>query len=406
MMKTKLKRKRRRRRLLFILTGMLALTFGGVMLLRSCTSGKQETISSPVQSSATVSPPTTMLKLSNEEVPAPNWVTQKSLDTPIRNQSKWGELISYSPRQPPQFVKDPQLQSIIEDIRKLVTSKSLSTENLSIALIDANTNKFGGHKHQESHFPASVAKMFWMVVLYGQINNGMWQNPDAFEPFISKMMKESDNDSSSYIIDSITDTQSSQADLTSEKFKLWVLKRESYINSFFEKAGYPNMNLTQKTYPIPYLKLQEPKGNELQIRLNPTEPAKPIRNRISAMDAARLMYEICYRKEAVSTEFSQRMCDLLKKDLNPNSWKSIKKEDFNPIEGFLGQSLPYKNTEFFSKAGWTPNSGRQEVSMIRMRDPKKEYILAVFAEDPKFGKDNNIFPKISELIYKKLHKNK
>jgi hypothetical protein len=403
----KIKLKRRKRRLLFILTGILALTFGGVMLLRSCTSGKQGTISSHVKSPATVSPPMT-LKLSNKEVPVPNWVTQKSLAIPIRNHSKWGELISYSPRQPPQFVQDPQLQSVVDDIiEKLVTSKSLPAQNLSIALIDANTNNFAGYNHEVPHFPASVAKMFWMVVLYGQINHGMWQNPDAFEPFISKMMKESDNDSSSFIIDQITDTQSSMVDLSSDKLETWALKRKFYINLFFEKAGYQKINLTQKTYPIPYLNFPEPaKGSELQIRSNSIDPSKPIRNQISAMDAARLMYDICYLKEAVSTKFSQRMCDLLKKDINPKSWKSIKKEDFNPIESFLGQSLSDKNTDFFSKAGWTPNSGRQEVSMIRMRDLKKEYILAVFAEDPKFGKDKNIFPKISDLLYKKLHKNK
>lgn len=429
-------KKKFRNRLLVILTGLLTVTLGGAILLRSCNSSSDRgtnTIPTPssipdsTQSPATVPQPTisispstqvspspqtedissgSLLKLSNQPAPIPSWFNQKSLGIPSRNQSKWGQLISYTPTQPPQFIQDPELQSVVEDILKLVTSKSLSTKNLSIALIDAKTNKFAGYQAEAPHFPASVAKMFWLVALHGQIQKGMWNNPKAFDPFITKMMKESDNDSSSFIIDRISDTQSSQVNLNTEEYQTWITKRKFYINSYFNQAGYQSINVTQKTYPIPYLNLQEPKGNELQVRVDPNNPAKkPIRNQVSTIDAARLMYEICHSKQAVSEKLSERMCGFLKRDINPKSWKSIKKEDFNPIETFFGESLSAKNTEFFSKAGWTPNS-RQEVAMIQMLDRQKEYILAVFAEDPQYGKDKNIFPEISKLTYQKLHSKK
>lgn len=346
------------------------------------------------------------VKLLNQPTAVPDWFKQQSLAMPSRNQAKWGQSISYKPKQPPQFVKDPQLQSVVEDILKLVRNKSLPTKNLSIVLVDASTNKFAGYQQEIPHFPASVAKMFWLVALHGQINQEMWNNSKAFDPFITKMMQESDNNSSSFIIDLMTDAHSSKANLNTEEFQTWIAKRKFYINSYFQQAGYQSVNVTQKTYPIPYLNLQEPKGNELQVRLDPNNPAKkPIRNQVSTIDAARLMYEVCHSKQSVNQQFSERMCGFLKRDINPKSWKSIKKEDFNPIETFFGESLPSKNTDFFSKAGWTSNS-RQEVAMIRMLDRQKEYILAIFAEDPQYAKSKNIFPEISKLAYQKLHSKK
>jgi Beta-lactamase enzyme family len=343
-----------------------------------------------------------VFKLSNEPVPAPKWLKEKSLTTPVRNQSKWGQPLSYFPKEPPKFIRDKKLALIVEDILKLLASKSFSTKNISITIVDANTKEFADYQAETPHFPASVAKMFWLAALQGQVHNGMWNNPDTFTPFITKMMKESDNDSSSFIIDQITDTQTSKTNVSPEQLKAWLAKREFYTNSFFEQAGYRNINLTQKTYPIPYLDLTEPKGNELQVR---GASQVPIRNRITAMDAARLMYEICYTKQSIDPTLSEKMCGFLKKDIDPKSWKSIKKEDFNPIETFFGESLSYKTTEFYSKAGWTPKS-RQEVAMIRMKDRKKDYILVVFADDQKYGNDKTIFPAISKLVDQSLRKSK
>jgi Beta-lactamase enzyme family len=430
-MKTKFKRKR----ILFILVGIISFITGGMLMhFLSSSSDRGNNIipnsnsnPDPVQFPATVSQPTipasppnqvvpspqtgnvsssSILRLSNQPTAVPDWFKQQSLAMPSRNEAKWGQSIAYTPIQPPQFVRDSQLQSVVEDILKLVKSKSLPTKNLSIVLVDASTNKFAGYQQETSHFPASVAKMFWLVALYGQINQGMWNNPKAFDPFITKMMRESDNDSSSFIVDRMTDTQSSQVNLNTEEFKTWIMKRKFYLNSYFQQAGYQSINVTQKTYPIPYLNLQEPKGNELQVRLDPNHlTKKPIRNQVSAIDAARLMYEVCHSKQSVNQKSSERICGFLKRDIKPTSWRSIKKEDFNPIETFFGEYLPSKNTELFSKAGWTPSS-RQEVAMIRMLDRHKEYILAVFAEDPQYGKSKNIFPEISKLTYQRLHSKK
>jgi Beta-lactamase enzyme family len=335
----------------------------------------------------------------------PDWAKKKSDFILPVHQSKWdnNQGISYYPDRHLLLKPSNELTAIVKNIIKLIKNKKLTDNNLSITLIDANKGEIGEYQKDKLMFPASIAKMFWLVTLQGQIQAKMWNNPEAFDPFIDKMMKESDNDSSSFIIDNITGSYSSNEKFDDKILEGWLRNRQFRINAYFQAAAYnPNINITQKTYPIPYIKLSEPKGNELQIRENQTNPDRPIRNSLSSFDAARLMYEICYKKEAVSKTASNKACSLLERKVDRKEWSKIKPEDFNPIQSFFGESLPSKNIKFYSKAGWTPKS-RSEVCMVEMLDRKKSYILAIFADDPSFGKDNTIFPAISKLVYSEIH---
>jgi hypothetical protein len=335
----------------------------------------------------------------------PDWAKKESkFQLPI-HQSVWDDSkgISYQPDKKPTFQPSDRLTGIIKKVTNLIEGKKLSTNNLSIALIDANTNQIAEYHNGKPMFPASIAKMFWLVTLQGQIHANMWKNPEAFDPFIDRMMRESDNDSSSFIIDNITGSYSSQGKSTTDELERWLKGRQFRINEYFRASEYDiNINLTQKTYPIPYLNLSDPTGNELQIRANPTKPAEAIRNKLTTFDAARLMYEICYRKQAVSEIASKKMCSLLERKVDKKEWSKIKLEDFNPVESFFGESLPSNNVRFYSKAGWTPKS-RSEVSLVEIIDKRKSYVLAVFADDPAFGKDKTIFPEISKLVYSEIN---
>jgi beta-lactamase class A len=337
----------------------------------------------------------------------PDWAKKNiAFQLPI-HQSKWDSNrgISYYPDRQLLLKPSDKLTAIVKNITKLIKSKKLNDNNLSITLIDATNGEIGEYQKDKLMFPASIAKMFWLVALQGQIQANMWNNPEAFDPFVDKMMKESDNDSSSFIIDNITGSYSSNEKFDNKILEGWLRNRQFRINTYFQAAAYnPNINITQKTYPIPYLKLSEPKGNELQIRENQTNPDRPIRNSLSSFDAARLMYEVCYKKEAVSKTASNKICSLLERKVDRKEWSKIKPEDFNPIQSFFGESLPSKNIKFYSKAGWTPKS-RSEVCMVEMLDRKKSYILAIFADDPSFGKDKTIFPEISKLVYSAINHN-
>jgi beta-lactamase class A len=109
------------------------------------------------------------------------------------------------------------------------------------------------------------------------------------------------------------------------------------------------------------------------------------------------MYDI-YTKQSISPLASTKMAYLLTRDLNPKAWRNI---DANPIEGFLGESLPL-DIYYGSKVGYTSRS-RQEVAFVRTLNDKAIYILAVFGDDPAYAKNEEVFPKMSRYIFDGLN---
>ncbi|HLO47596.1 MAG TPA: serine hydrolase, partial [Kamptonema sp.] len=196
--------------------------------------------------------------------------------------------------------------------------------------------------------------------------------------------------------DTITATESG-AELTKEELKTWIDKR-SWVNRFFESAGYRDINVSQKNFPIPYLKLERPdQGRDLQIR---GKDAVPIRNYLTTFDVARLLYEID-SGQAVSKEYSKKMKNLLRRELNPDVWK---KKEYNSIAGFFAESLP-QDSYVFSKVGWTFES-RQDAAIIESPDGKVRYILVIFADNQGFADDWKIFPNISRMVYERMVNNR
>ncbi len=123
----------------------------------------------------------------------------------------------------------------------------------------------------------------------------------------------------------------------------------------------------------------------------------PIRNKMTTDQAARLMYEI-FTGQAVSPQYSQKMQQLLTRDLRPEIWMQ---EQYNSIEGFLGEFLPIAEVHFASKVGWTSRS-RQDVAFISTKDGKTKYIVVIFANDPAYAEDWEIFPEISLFLFNRM----
>jgi hypothetical protein len=305
------------------------------------------------------------------------------------------KILVYNVNTLPKWNNSHHLQTIVDDVVALIARKSLPTESLSISLINLKNPKsltFAGYREQELRFPASVSKLFWMVDLYAQIQAGELPDKTYYYSDLYRMIQKSDNNSASRILDLLTQTTSGEV-LDGEAYGIWVAKRKS-INQFFQNAGYTNININQKNFPIPDLKLELPEGRDLQIR---GKNLVPIRNRMTSSHAARLMYEI-FTDQAVSPESCQEMKKLLTRDLRPEVWK---KEQYNSIEGFLGESLLIYDVYFASKVGWT-SSSRQEVAFIESRDGRVRYILSVFADDPAYAEDWKIFPEISQFVFNRL----
>ncbi|MBC1239863.1 serine hydrolase [Nostoc sp. 2RC] len=305
------------------------------------------------------------------------------------------QKLIYNVATPPSLKPNLKLQTIVNDLVSLVASKDLPINKLSFSLIELNSSNccaYGQYLDKELRFPASVAKLFWMVYLYGKIEAK--RLPEGAVPYknLAKMIQDSDNESASLIVDTITQTKSGES-LSIDEIDKWIEKRVA-MNSFFEQAGYDPINISQKLFPTDYQKNDAPTGRDLQIRGG--DESHPYRNYTTTYNVARLLLEI-YQEKAISQKYSSSMKLLLKRNLHPSAWKN---KEFNAIEGFLGEALP-ENAYLASKMGWNFNT-RNDAAIIGTPDGKHKYILVIFGDDPSFYKDKKIFPELSRLVYERM----
>jgi hypothetical protein len=284
----------------------------------------------------------------------------------------------------------PNLDQVIYKIIKHFKINKLSTEALSISLINLKTNERIGYRNNIGRYPASVVKLFWL--------NKVYEN-QAVDPVlqgaIDKMILKSDNNGASQVLDYITQTKSSKGELSQKEFKAGKSKRQS-INTFYQHQGYsPDINVSQKTFPITKENIMEPQGFDKQLRGKDIQ--KPIRNKITTDDASLLLYKIIGHPRP-------EMKNLLTRNINPDFWRKQPPNpvDFNPVESFFGEGLEGLGAEnIISKAGWT-SASRQEVAYIKSKDGKTEYILTVFGDSADYAKSKKIFPEISKMVYQEM----
>ncbi|MCZ0903855.1 hypothetical protein ON021_28560, partial [Microcoleus sp. HI-ES] len=155
---------------------------------------------------------------------------------------------SYNIKTPPNPVYSQELQGIVDESVKIATSKGLPAERLSISLFDVSNSKshtFAGYQNQTLRFPASVAKLFWMAAFYSAIEKGIiTQRESAFKNDLEQMIRVSNNDAASRLLDKITDTKSGGR-LAGEELQTW-LKKRTQINTFFQSAGYNDIRISTK----------------------------------------------------------------------------------------------------------------------------------------------------------------
>ncbi|MBF2066002.1 MAG: serine hydrolase [Calothrix sp. C42_A2020_038] len=312
------------------------------------------------------------------------------------SRNKMSNEINYNVLKSPTWRTNKRLDDIVNDIVALAKKQELPYQSLSVTLIDLNTETISGYQQHVTRYPASVVKLFWMVILEELLNLNQVENSNQVNDDVKSMIIKSDNDAASRIVDIITNSKSSVDELSDTKFTNWLKKRYQ-MNSFFQKAGYQEINISQKTFPFAEPVMNEPEGTELQL-----QNYQKNSNQISAYHAARMMYEIV-TKSAVSFESSQKMLTLLQRDLHVSAWKNnpTPTEAFNPVENFMGESLSDQDIIFASKAGQT-STVRNEVAYVATRNGKFRYIIAVFGQDAKYSESTTIFPKISKLVFERM----
>jgi hypothetical protein len=297
---------------------------------------------------------------------------------------------------PPNFISNIELEQIVNDIVNYVHDKGLSTEYLSISLINLKSShccEYAGYADAIPRLSASVTKLFWMVYLYALYEEGLLEKGKIPERVVRNMIADSDNKSASLIVDTITQTQSG-SELSDSEFEIWYQKRLA-LNNFFKQAGYAPINISQKLFPTSYSKNDSPMGRDLQIR---KYNSYTIKNYTTTRDVARLLFEI-EREKSISPEYSRKMKSLLKRNLNKAAWEN---KPFNAIQGFFGEFLP-ENVYFLSKMGWNSQT-RNDAAIIHSPDGQHKYILVVFGDHPSFYQDKTILPEISRKVYQQMTK--
>jgi beta-lactamase class A len=384
--------------------GTAALFFLGFWLMSLLDPSTKQTQNTTTSPAPVVSQPN---NITPTPLPSPTaTVSPTVVATPIATPSPNPAIATNNPPTAYQIIgkttlkPSTKLQKIVDRVVNYSANKKLSTSALSITLIDTKTGEEADYNGSIERYPASVVKLFWLVAIYQKISTKE-ADESALKNAIDRMMRESDNNGASQIVDTLTKTKSTNVDLSATELSAKRQQRQT-LNDFFRQSGYSEqLNVSQKTFPIPLEKMEEPRGFDRQLR--GSDPQKPTRNKLTTNDAARLMYEIATAR-SISVPSSQKMQKLLDRNLNPKSWQQIPADDFNPVAGFFGEGLSVSQTEkLLSKAGWTPLA-RQEVAFISSKDRKTEYILAVFGDDASYGKNKQVFPEISNLVYRAMQK--
>jgi len=298
------------------------------------------------------------------------------------------------------------LKEIVDETLKSLNQNGIPVNNISISLLDLTSQNccdYYGFQDRERRYPASLAKLFWVAMLKDlQVSSSSQLNTESLANFTTederKILYESDNNSASKVLDVISRTVSSKNPLTEDQLMNWVKGRMS-INDYFHERGYTDINLTQKTFPIPSLDIYEPVGPDLQLRevlIDVQNP--PQRNYLTSFDVTKLLLEIAKGK-LVSEEVSFQMKQNL---LQEHRSEDIRKAPYNPIMGFFGEQLP-DNARIFTKVGFTESDGRQEAAIIESNDQEIQFILVVFANESFFSQeDSTTLPLIANLIYSQM----
>ncbi|MBS9392185.1 MAG: serine hydrolase [Dolichospermum sp. LBC05a] len=235
----------------------------------------------------------------------------------------------------------------------------------------------------ERIYPASVVKLFYLVVVQEWLEKGMSQTSGELNRALRDMIVDSSNDATSLIVDIISGTTSGPL-LSPGPFETWKYQR-NIINRYYQSLGWEEMqaiNLCQKTWG------DGPYGRERAFYGEMFEN----RNMVTTDATARLLHSIV-GGVTVSSERSQSMMNLIKRNINPDDLPQDVEED--QVTGFLGGGLP-QNSQIWSKAGWT-STVRHDAAYIELPD-QRPYLLVVFTEGKAQAKSREILPFVSGRI--------
>ena len=284
---------------------------------------------------------------------------------------------------------DAMLKEAVEAAIDPANGKGFKPEEIAATLIDLRDPqklRWGNFAGEKPIYPASVVKMFYMVALERQLEDGKLTLTPEVSRGLKDMIVDSSNEATQYILDVLTGT-SSGSELPTKEFEAWQFKRNR-VNRFFASMGYTNININQKTF------CEDAYGIEQQSRKYRGEN----RNMITTNAAARLLAEIVLGRMN-TPERTALMMTLLKRD--PLSPATDPEDQAHAFTGKLFIDRKMTDARIWSKAGDTSKT-RHDAAYIETADGLK-FVLVIFTENHAFDKEP--IPMIAGNIIDKLRKN-
>ena len=238
----------------------------------------------------------------------------------------------------------------------LTQFKGLKEDDFAITVIELKGGKTesGSYRGSSLFYPASVVKMFYMAYAKELLEKGKIESNPELERAMTDMIKESVNDATGLVLETITGTTGGPA-LGESDLKVWMRKRQA-VNEWLYSLGYKDINCSQKTWN------EGPYGRERQGY----GPNFELRNSLNTDSCARMIFEIVNDKVVTPGRCSE-MRELLKRSAG-------NKDDGQ--SNYFGASLPM-GTEFFSKAGWT-STVRHDVAYVKLAE--RQLAVSVFTK--------------------------
>jgi hypothetical protein len=277
------------------------------------------------------------------------------------------------------FPNDPSLDAAIRRTAEetLKAYPKLGADNLAITIIDVtrpSTIGWASVKGDAPFYPASVVKLFFMAETYHQRKENDPDVPRA----LKEMIRQSDNDATAYILDTISDTASGP-ELQGRALNKFIEKRR-VVNHWLNPLGY---DISAMAKPWSF----GPFGRDLQLMGG---PERPNRNRATSNSVASMLLWIV-RRRAVSPGASEAMLALMKRPLPPE-------KDENQVVEFIGEALP-PGSLLWSKAGWT-SEVRHDAAYIELPNDGKKLILVIFTRG--IADDKTLIPAVTKRVLANL----
>lgn len=321
-----------------------------------------------------------------------SWIVLLSVFAFPQRKNKQVEIVKPSGYQPPVLEQSPELRTLLNNaIGEVLNSypgATFKSDEIAATLIDLrdpNHLRVADFRGEQAIYPASVVKMFYLVALHQQLQDGKVTLTPELTRGVRDMIVDSSNEATQYILDVLTDT-SSGAELPPAEFEKWQYKRNR-VNRYFASMGYTNINVNQKTF------CEDAYGIEQQSRKYKGEN----RNMLTTNATARLLTEIVLGRVA-NAEHTRQMMDLLKRD----PYKETKDED-NQSTGFTGKLFideKMAGVNLWSKAGWT-SKARHDAAYVETLDGLK-FVLVVFTEN--HANDRKPIPAIAGKLIAGMRK--